>query len=302
MLFLSFATQLYMWFVPSARPSVERPYRKPRLLLVGLFVALDIVFTNAGYLFLEASFVEMVKSCMPASVLLFGLAAGLEERSPVLLAIVITISAGLAVATAGEVNFHPAGFTLELLAVLCGSARLIEQQLLLRYGPEGKTERSSGLQPIQILYYQAPISFLTLLPAAVVIGALRMRHALFWKDLVYSLETVGILFVGGLLAVGLNFGDVLLIDRSSALTSTVLGTVKTAVVIGVSWVTFRNRLSWMNLGGYAMCVIGVLMYQRHKLRRMDRALADDHLPAQAEPSATAAEKLSVELLKTASPA
>ncbi|KAK4532012.1 hypothetical protein CCYA_CCYA10G2869 [Cyanidiococcus yangmingshanensis] len=301
MFFLSLVTQLYMWYVPSALPNIERPFRKLRLLLVGIFVALDIVLTNAGYLFLEASFVEMVKSCMPASVLLFGLGSGLEERSMILLAIVITISAGLAVATAGEVNFHPVGFALELLAVLCGSARLIAQQLLLRYGSDGKSPRSSGLSPIQILYYQAPISFLALLPAAIVIGVLRMRQAPLLKDLAYIFETVIILFVGGLLAVGLNFGDVLLIDRSSALTSTVLGTLKTAVVIGASWITFRNRISWLNLGGYAMCLVGVLMYQRYKLQRMNQTVANEDGHSEARNIAPAVDISLMPSLKTEQP-
>ncbi|BAM80597.1 similar to phosphate/phosphoenolpyruvate translocator protein [Cyanidioschyzon merolae strain 10D] len=282
MLFLSLATQFYMWCVPSSRPTIDKPYRKPRLLLVGLFVALDIVFTNAGYLFLEASFVEMIKSSMPASVLLFGLAAGLEQRSGVLLAIVVIISVGLAVATVGEMNFHPVGFALELLAVLCGSARLIEQQLLLRYGAEGKLHSAVGLSPIQILYYQAPISFVTLLPAALAIGTTRMRHDALLKDALYVIETILILIAGGLLAVGLNFGDILLIDRSSALTSTVLGTVKTAVVIGVSWITFRNRISWLNLSGYAVCVVGVFLYQRYRQQQPSTSTKFDTASAEAD--------------------
>lgn len=319
MLLLSLATELYMRWRPHERPHVPASYYRRYVIALGVFVALDIVLTNAGYLFLEASFVEMIKSSMPASVLVLALCNGLEEPSALLLGIVALISVGLAVASAGEVNFSALGLLLELAAVLCGSGRLVFQQLLLHRAraegdarvegerreaqgdgeqglaaaddisgsgaaagaalpsPLSPPSRSAlhpyGLRPMQLLYFQAPVSFIALLPAAVFSAMLRMPESRFLGDAAFALQTLLVLMAGGALALGLNLGDILLVDRSSALTSTVIGTVKTVVVIGVSWLTFRNEISLLNLSGYGMCMVGVVMYNVFKLRKLRRASA-----------------------------
>ena len=278
MLFLCIATRIYTWAVPAARPTLPHPYRHMRIALVGVLVALDIVLTNTGFLFLEASFIEMIKSAMPASVLLLAVLSGLEERSLPLAGVVLLISVGLAVASAGEVNFRLVGFLIELLAVLCGSGRLIVQQLLLRKSAAGRDASAvEGLSPLQLLYYQAPVAFLTLLPAAAISFGLRSDRSPFLHDLRFAAQTVGVLVGGGLFAIGLNLGDILIVDRSSALTCTVIGTLKTSVVIGASWLTFRNAISWVNLSGYLMCLVGVVLYQRLKLRKMVEGAAHEAL-------------------------
>ncbi len=65
-------------------------------------------------------------------------------------------------------------------------------------------------------------------------------------------------------ASGVNLANFLVTRATSALTLQVLGKAKSVLAVGVSLLIFRNPVSALGLGGYAICLAGVAAYGRAK--------------------------------------
>eukprot|EP00871_Galdieria_phlegrea_P002460 jgi/Galph1/3214/GphlegSOOS_G1866.1 len=268
------------------RPKVTNRVYYYFVVPYSILVALDISLSNSGFLYLEASFVEMIKSSMPAFVLIFSALFGLEVLSFKLALVVVLISGGLSLASYGEVNFRWTGFMLELVAVLIGSLRLVFAQYLLHGKDDMKTTIESEdtvdasdniasstvhfkrLGTLQLLYYQASIAFLFLLFPAIFSFLSRWKTVSLSHEKNFLLLTSIVVLLGAIIALALNICDLLMVSYTSALTCTIIGTIKTAVVVGVSWLAFRNIVSILNLIGYIICLLGVVLYNWIKYQKM----------------------------------
>ncbi|GJQ11727.1 hypothetical protein GpartN1_g3518.t1 [Galdieria partita] len=258
------------------KPSVPRRLYYLFVVPYSVLVALDITLSNSGFLYLEASFVEMIKSSMPASVLLFLVAFGLEVLSARLIVVVSLISVGLALSSYGEVNFQLTGFSLELIAVLIGSLRLVYAQYLLHgknedslaSSPDAGLSSPHRLKTLQLLYYQTSIAFSFLIVPALFSVISQYKKFQVPDETVYLMTTCLIVLLGAIIALALNICDLLMVSYTSALTCTVVGTIKTAVVVGTSWLVFRNAVSYLNLLGYFICLLGVVLYNWIKYQKM----------------------------------
>lgn len=226
----------------------------------------------------------MIKSSMPASVLLFSVAFGLEVVSLRLITVVTLISGGLALSSYGEVNFQLTGFFLELVAVVIGSLRLVYAQYLLhgkedhvRLTTDSETDASPPprLKTFQLLYYQTSIAFVFLIiPALFSVASQYQKFQVPDKALYF---TFLIVLFGAVIALALNICDLLMVSYTSALTCTVVGTIKTAIVVGASWLVFRNAVSFLNLVGYFICLLGVVLYNWIKYQRMKQIELNNNL-------------------------
>jgi hypothetical protein len=85
---------------------------------------------------------------MPVAVLLISFAFRLKEPSLQLIAIVTSISLGVATASYGEVDFAMSGFIAQVLAIAFESSRLVMVQVLLQ---------GLKMNPLVSLYYFAPV-------------------------------------------------------------------------------------------------------------------------------------------------
>lgn len=85
---------------------------------------------------------------MPVAVLLISFAFGLKQPSGILVAIVLMISSGVAIASYGELEFVMSGFIAQVLAVAFESSRLVMVQVLLQ---------GLKMDPLVSLYYFAPV-------------------------------------------------------------------------------------------------------------------------------------------------
>ena len=76
--------------------------------------------------------VPYVQAFMPVAVLLISFAFGLKQPSGTLIAIVMSISLGVATASYGEVDFEMTGFVAQVMAIAFESSRLVMVQVLLQ--------------------------------------------------------------------------------------------------------------------------------------------------------------------------
>lgn len=239
--------------VPSANLSQET-YLKAIVPIGGLF-ALTLWMSNAAYLYLSVSFIQMLKALMPVSVFTVGCVFGMESYNPKTLGNMVIITIGVVIASYGEINFVVIGVLLQLASVATESTRLMLIQILLQ-------RRGLSLNPVTTMYYIAPASFLFLsLPFAV----LELRQVMGDPNVDFNpfifLSNAGAAFA-------LNMSVFMLIGRTSALTMNVAGVIKDWMLIGLSVVIFQAQVTAINLGGYLIAFGGVVFYNYTKLQNM----------------------------------
>ncbi|KAA8492433.1 putative nucleotide-sugar transporter YMD8 [Porphyridium purpureum] len=97
-----------------------------RLVPIALSIALEIGCSNVALKMLSVSFGTILKGAAPLFVMLFGIVLKVERFSFAMLACILTISAGLALATLGEIHggsFGLLGALLQLVATALGGLR-----------------------------------------------------------------------------------------------------------------------------------------------------------------------------------
>jgi len=239
--------------VPSANLSRET-YMKAIVPIGGLF-AITLWLSNAAYLYLSVSFIQMLKALMPVSVFAIGCIFGMESYNPKTLVNMIVVTIGVIIASYGEINFVVIGVLLQLASVATESTRLMLIQILLQ-------RRGLSLNPITTMYYIAPASFLFL---SVPFALLELRPVM--NDPNVSFNPVIFLSNAGA-AFALNMSVFMLIGKTSALTMNVAGVIKDWLLIGLSVVIFQAKVTSINLGGYLIAFGGVVFYNYTKLQAM----------------------------------
>jgi Kef-type K+ transport system membrane component KefB len=96
-----------------------------RILPIGVLFAAVLWLSNAAYLYLSVSFIQMLKASMPVAVFTVGVMLGTTAYSHTTAANMVVIGAGTALASYGEVHFVWLGVALQLGSVVCESFRLV---------------------------------------------------------------------------------------------------------------------------------------------------------------------------------
>jgi len=120
-------------------------------LAVGLFTGVDIALSNTSFIYLEASFVEMVKSSTPIWTLLLSVGLGLQRPSYALTACVLVMVAGQVAITHGEAAFDALGFGIVLTAAVGAAIRitLMQRLMLVRFPTQEEGHHSERQQERQ---------------------------------------------------------------------------------------------------------------------------------------------------------
>jgi len=163
----------------------------------------------------------------------------------------IPIVGGVVLASYTEVNYNHIGFWTAMVASVMTAIMAILSGILL----------TQQLNPINLLYYMAPISFVIMLPFV---------YWYEWTDINTKWEFYGqpqpifVLFLSGIIAFLLNVFTFLVIKATSALTYTVAGNFKVVLSITISVAIFRNDITLFNGIGCAVAILGVMWYNQIK--------------------------------------
>lgn len=111
---------------------------------------------------------------------------------------------------------------------------------------------------INTVYYMAPFATMILaIPALLLEG----NGVLEWLSThPYPWSALIIIFSSGVLAFCLNFSIFYVIHSTTAVTFNVAGNLKVAVAVLVSWLIFRNPISYLNSVGCAVTLVGCTFY------------------------------------------
>ena len=148
---------------------------------------------------------------------------------------------------------------------LCGATIRNKIDVIPSTSPHNSKAR---MHPVLILYLHSPASVLVLLPFFLFVELPYMKTTPFMVDSVYTSRMLAAIASGGILAFILQWVHYKLTSVTSAITLCVVGTCKTVVVIAAGVFTFQNKLTFVNLLGFMICFLGLLLYTKIRAGKM----------------------------------
>ncbi|KAI1134372.1 triose-phosphate transporter family-domain-containing protein [Hypoxylon sp. FL0543] len=284
---------LVLYFIPSLRPGhtqhnsdlgrsrheaePERPIMTKMFYLTrigpcGAATGLDIGLGNTSLKFITLTFYTMCKSSSLAFVLLFAFVFRLETPTWKLVAIIATMTAGVVMMVAGEVEFQLGGFILVISAAFFSGFRWGLTQILLLRNP-------ATSNPFSSIFFLAPVMFLTLIVIALPVEG--------FFELIEGLRTLSdewgpfrtplILLFPGTIAFLMTASEFALLQRSSVVTLSIAGIFKEVVTISAAALVFDDKLTPINISGLVVTIGAIAAYNWIKLTKMrNEARMDVH--------------------------
>jgi solute carrier family 35 protein E3 len=241
--------------VPPSPPSLPPP-------LLSVIFILNIVLGNFSLHFVPVSFMQTVKSAVPAFTYLFQVVLAYRQFEVDTAASLIPVVFGVMLATWTEVNFNFIGFMCAIIASVTTAIQSIVSSFLLT--------GALKMDAVNLVYNLAPISSVLLFPFVIVFEwpALAANSSIITPYLVFLVA------LSSAVAFALNFSVFYAIKHTSTLTFTVAGNLKVVFVIAISVAIFRNPVSFTNALGIFTTIVGCWFYsgvqERHKLLAQKR--------------------------------
>src|SRR6187551_924383 len=177
----------------------------------------------------------MCKSSALAFVLLFAFVFRLETPTWKLVGIIATMTVGVIMMVAGEVEFKLGGFILVISAAFFSGFRWGLTQILLLRNP-------ATSNPFSSIFFLAPIMFVTLLSIAIPVEGFGELFAglKLLADEWGPLKTPVLLLFPGTIAFLMTASEFALLQRTSVVTLSIAGIFKEVVTISTATLVFDD--------------------------------------------------------------
>lgn len=218
------------------------------ILVVASCFAISLVAENAAYWYASVSLLQMIKETGLVLVAWCAIVFGLDSFVPRKWVLLLLIAAGGIMCVRGEPHFVILGPALQLGTNFCTAMRLSLQNKLL--------VRTCGLQldPLSYVALVSPFCFGALIIPAIAVSC---TH----QNLLSALRaSSGMITVSCTLAVGLNLIVAVLVQRVSAVGFTLIGSLKTALIILSSVYVLDTDTSMVQILGCALVFSSVTSY------------------------------------------
>ncbi|XP_027368127.1 UDP-galactose transporter 1 [Abrus precatorius] len=236
--------------------TVDPEDRWRRIFPMSFVFCINIVLGNVSLRYIPVSFMQTIKSFTPATTVVLQWLVWRKYFEWRIWASLIPIVGGILLTSVTELSFNMFGFCAALFGCLATSTKTILAESLLH---------GYKFDSINTVYYMAPFATMILaLPAMLLEG----DGILEWLNThPYPWSALIIIFSSGVLAFCLNFSIFYVIHSTTAVTFNVAGNMKVAVAVLVSWLIFRNPISYLNAVGCAVTLVGCTFYGyvRHML-------------------------------------
>lgn len=194
---------------------------------------------------------------------MFAFLFRLEAPTWRLVAIIATMTAGVVMMVAGEVEFKLGGFFLVISAAFFSGFRWALTQILLLRNP-------ATSNPFSSIFFLAPIMFLTLFTIAVFVEGLGELVEGF-KALAAAkgaLAAPAIVIFPGAIAFAMTVSEFALLQRTSVVTLSIAGIFKEVVTISAASIVFGDTLTIINISGLVVTIGAIGAYNYIKITRM----------------------------------
>lgn len=216
--------------------------------------------------------VAMCKSSSLAFVLIFAFLFRLESPTWRLVAIIATMTLGVVMMVAGEVDFHLGGFILVISAAFFSGFRWALTQILLLRNP-------ATSNPFSSIFFLAPVMFAVLFiiaipvegfPALIAgIGAIAEERGTVMAPL--------LLLFPGTIAFLMTASEFALLKRTSVVTLSIAGIFKEVMTISAAAIVFGDTMTPVNIVGLFVTLIAIVAYNYIKITKMrQEAQAEVH--------------------------
>ncbi|KAL8675065.1 MAG: hypothetical protein Q9168_000548 [Polycauliona sp. 1 TL-2023] len=246
-----------------SKPLMSRTFYLTRIGPCGTATGLDIGLGNMSFRWVTLTFFTMCKSSALAFILIFAFLFHLEQPSVKLILIIATMTVGVIMMVAGEMDFSPIGFFLIISASFFSGFRWALTQILLLRNP-------ATSNPFSTIFYLAPIMFLVLAILAIPVegfsalgGGLQILTAEHGTVL-----GIVILLFPGVLAFCMTSSEFALLQRTSVVTLSICGIFKEVVTIATANVAFHDTLTPFNVSGLLVTLGSISAYNYIKIRKM----------------------------------
>lgn len=214
----------------------------------------------------------MCKSSSLAFVLLFAFLFRLETPTWKLVAVIATMTLGVIMMVAGEVEFKLGGFVLVISAAFFSGFRWGLTQILLLRNP-------ATSNPFSSIFFLAPVMFLTLVSIAIPVegaGALLAGLKAIAREKGALAAPLIVLFPG-MIAFLMTASEFALLQRTSVVTLSIAGIFKEAVTISAAALVFGDTMTPVNLVGLVVTLLAIAAYNWIKISKMrSEAQTDVH--------------------------
>ncbi|KAB8067950.1 integral membrane protein [Aspergillus leporis] len=214
---------------------------------IGLLYSGSLVCSNIVYLYLNISFIQMLKAAGPVVTLLVSWSWGVATPSMEVLVNILVITASVGLAVSGEIQFSILGIFFQLASLVCDANRLVMMQILL-------SDDGQKMDPLVSLYYTAPVCAV-------------MNSLIAWNTELRSfnwsvIPNTGYLTLLSNAVVGfmLNVSIFILIGKTSGLTTTLVSIPKNILLIVASVVLWHTQISTIQIVGYGIALLSLVYY------------------------------------------
>jgi solute carrier family 35 protein C2 len=155
---------------------------------------------------------------------------------------------------------------------------------------EGK-KLDNELSSVQMFFLTAPIIGAAVIPFAMILEGFRVynkfnhissleedpllpaqNHQIFLMQLGFVFKIIMNVLIGAFFAFFLNVSEFLLIKETSGITFTVLGIIKELLLIASSMFVFQDKLTPINIIGYSISLVGIIMFKINRYYKMKQAI------------------------------
>lgn len=234
------------------------------ILPIGIVSSGSLVCSNLVYLHLSVALIQMLKAASPFTVLLVQWMFGLANPTRTQIINILIIVFGVAIASAGTLEFSFIGFFFQLGGLGFEAVRVVLIEVLL-------SRQGLKMDAMTGLYYSAPVVAVLNLFSAAIIELPYFNMA--------DLHRVGflVLLLNAAVAFTLSFTSMVLVSlitkedmsiranliqigKTSSLVMSLSGIFKSLLLIGCSVIIWHTILTPVQLLGYTITLLALIYY------------------------------------------
>ncbi|KAK4748578.1 hypothetical protein SAY87_015164 [Trapa incisa] len=228
-----------------------------KILALSAIFCFSVVCGNTSLKYIPVSFNQAIGATTPFFTAIFAFLITFKRETGEVYLALLPVVFGIVLASNSEPLFHLFGFLVCVGSTAGRALKSVVQGLLL-------TSEAEKLHSMNLLLYMAPMAALLLLPVTLYVegnvAAITIEKAREGPFIVF------LLLGNATVAYLVNLTNFLVTKHTSALTLQVLGNAKAAVAAIVSVLIFRNPVTIMGMTGFAVTVMGVVLYSEAKKR------------------------------------
>nr|KJB52003.1 hypothetical protein B456_008G241700 [Gossypium raimondii] len=228
-----------------------------KIFALSVIFCFSVVCGNTSLRYIPVSFNQAIGATTPFFTAIFAFLITCKKESGEVYFALLPVVFGIVLASNSEPLFNLFGFLVCIGSTAGRALKSVVQGILL-------TSEAEKLHSMNLLLYMAPMAAMILLPFTLYIEGNVARITL---EKARSDSFIVFLLLGNAtVAYLVNLANFLVTKHTSALTLQVLGNAKAALAAFVSVMIFRNPVTVMGMTGFAVTVMGVVLYSEAKKR------------------------------------